>query len=89
MSNYRQLTQDERAALMAQSCACDDWDSVWVTDGFNPKYIRATRFSGTVRLGRFDASFTLPGGMKKHAGLYHVTLHNVTVGDNCCVSWGR
>ena len=23
--------------------------------------------------------------MKKHAGLYHTTLHNVTVGDHCCI----
>ena len=23
--------------------------------------------------------------MKKHSGLYHATLHNVTIGDNCCV----
>ncbi|MBP5397924.1 MAG: DUF4954 family protein [Bacteroidales bacterium] len=82
---YRKLTQEERTALATQSCACDDWDAVLVRDGFNPKYVRATRFSGTVRLGRFDKAFTLPGGMKKHSGLYHATLHNVTVGDNCCI----
>ena len=23
--------------------------------------------------------------MKKHSGLYHATLHNVTVGDDCCI----
>ena len=27
----------------------------------------------------------LPGGIRKHSGLRHVTLHNVTVGDNCCI----
>lgn len=27
----------------------------------------------------------LPGGIGKHSGLRHVTLHNVTVGDNCCI----
>ena len=29
--------------------------------------------------------FYTPGGIKKHSGLRHVTLHNVTVGDNCCI----
>src|SRR5574344_1308140 len=23
--------------------------------------------------------------MKKHSGLYHATLHNVTIGDDCCI----
>ena len=23
--------------------------------------------------------------MTKHSGLYHTTLHNVTIGDNCCI----
>ncbi|MCS3085297.1 DUF4954 family protein [Bacteroides ovatus] len=35
-----------------------------------------------MKLGVLDAEFTLPGGIRKHSGLRHVTLHNVTVGDN-------
>ena len=27
----------------------------------------------------------MPGGIKKHTGLYHATLHNVTIGDDCCI----
>jgi NDP-sugar pyrophosphorylase family protein len=38
-----------------------------------------------VKLGIFRSCFSLPVGIKKHAGLRHVTLHNVTVGDNCCI----
>ena len=38
-----------------------------------------------MKLGIFRSCFSLPGGIKKHAGLRHVTLHNVTVGDNCCI----
>ena len=36
-------------------------------------------------LGVFEHEFTLPGGICKHSGLSYVTLHNVTVGDNCCI----
>ncbi len=85
MSKYRTLTDEEITILKEQLCSCSEWERVRVTDGFNPKYVRATRFSGDVYLGVFDKAFTLPGGMKKHSGLYHATLHNVTVGDNCCV----
>lgn len=38
-----------------------------------------------MRLGVFHSEFTLPGGIRKHSGLRHVTLHNVTVGSNCCI----
>lgn len=38
-----------------------------------------------MKLGVFHSDFILPGGIKKHSGLRHVTLHNVTVGDNCCI----
>ena len=43
------------------------------------------RFSGTVRFGKFEAQFTLPGGLHKHAGIRNATLHNVTIGDNSLV----
>jgi acetyltransferase-like isoleucine patch superfamily enzyme len=48
-------------------------------------HIRRVRFSGTVRFGKFDRTFELPGGLKKHAGMSDATLHNVTIGDNCLI----
>lgn len=82
---YRTLTEAERAVLQAQNCTAVDWNDVLVCDDFSPEYVRYTRFSGTVRLGSFSKEFELPGGMKKHSGLYHATLHNVTVGNDCCI----
>ncbi len=82
---YRKLTPQETARLESQSCRADDWEQVTVAPAFSTEYVHHTRFSGTVRLGVFEQEFTLPGGLKKHAGLRHVTLHNVTVGDNCCI----
>ncbi|MEG1564031.1 MAG: DUF4954 family protein [Bacteroides sp.] len=85
MKNYRKLTEDEVLRLKSQSCLADDWEQVFVADEFTTSYIYHTRFSGEVKLGAFHSEFLLPGGMKKHAGLRHVTLHQVTVGDNCCI----
>ena len=48
--------------------------------------MQRTSFSGAIRLGCFDKCFTLPGGLKRHSGIYDATLFNVTVGDNCCIS---
>ena len=83
--NYRKLTAEEIARLQAQSCLADNWDRVSVAVGFNTDYVHHTRFSGEVRLGVFEGEFVLPGGIRKHSGLRHVTLHNVSVGDNCCI----
>lgn len=85
MNDYRKLTNEEIAQLESAACTCQDWGKVMVKDGFTTEYVRNTRFSGDIRLGLFNGEFSLAGGMKKHSGLYHVTLHNVTVGDDCCI----
>ena len=85
MTNYRQLTESEIQLLQEHSCTADDWMNIEVAHDFEPSHVYYTRFSGKVRLGVFEHEFTLAGGMKKHAGLYHTTLHNVTVGNHCCI----
>ncbi|ERJ71966.1 hypothetical protein HMPREF1556_00972 [Porphyromonas sp. oral taxon 278 str. W7784] len=82
---YRPLTEAEIAALKDHANSADDWAQVWVKEDFVPKYILNTHFSGWVRLGLFEKTFDLPGGISKHSGLYYTYLHNVEVGDNCCI----
>ena len=81
---YRNLTQSEIAKLQAAGCESEDWGSVYV-DNPSLDYVKRVRFSGTVRFGRFERVFELPGGLKKHAGMRDATLHNVTVGDDCLI----
>ena len=82
---YRPLTEAEIAALKDHANSADDWAQVWVKEDFVPKYILNTHFSGWVRLGLFEKTFDLPGGISKHSGLYYTYLHNVEVEDNCCI----
>ena len=85
MNNYRKLTLKEIDQLKMQMCTAADWDNVEVAEDFSADHVRSARFSGNVRIGSFNKEFELPGGMVKHSGLYHVTLHNVVVGDDCCI----
>ena len=85
MENYRKLTEKEIERLHERMCTAEDWSQVEVADGFSAEYVCHTRFSGRVKLGRFDKEFEMAGGIRKHSGLYHATLHNVTVGDDCCI----
>ena len=85
MKTYLKLTAEQIAALEAQSCRCENWSEVTVAEDFNPKYVRNVNFSGQIRLGSFNKIFTLAGGIRKHSGIYHATLHNVVVGDDCMI----
>lgn len=85
LREYRKLTADEVLCLQRQGCQAEDWEQVLVAPGFSTAYVHYTRFSGEVRLGAFEKVFQLPGGVTKHSGLCHATLHRVTVGDNCCI----
>ena len=85
MNRFRKLTSVEIDRLQQQMCSATDWSQIEVSEGFSTEYIRYTRFSGNIRIGAFNKEFSLPGGMKKHSGLYNATLHNVTIGDDCCI----
>ena len=85
MKNYRKLYDNEIEILKRQMCSAADWNLIEVADGFSTDYVRYARFSGNVRLGAFRKEFQMAGGMVKHSGIYYATLHNVTVGDDCCI----
>jgi len=81
-TDYRALTSEEIAKLTSQSCTCDDWSNVQVAKGFNPQRVRATYFSGQVKLGVFEKQVSFYGGVNKPAGISYATIHNCTIGNN-------
>lgn len=85
MKTYRSLTAEEIGRLQAQSCTADDWNNIQVAGQFSPEHIHHVRFSGSIRLGVFHENFRLSGGVVRHSGIRYATLHNVEVGDNCCI----
>lgn len=85
MRSYRALSFEEIVQLESNHCLADNWSEVLVANNFKPDFIFHTRFSGKIHLGVFEKEFKLPGGLIKHSGLRHVTLHNCTVGDNVLI----
>ena len=84
-TNYRLLTNEEKLQLQQQNCTAEDWQQVFVTDGFKPDYVRNVEFYGTIRMGRFDEMIPLSDDFQKHSGVQNATLRNVTIGDNCLI----
>lgn len=82
---FRRLSASEITELTSQGCCAEDWSEINVKDGFQTRYLKDVNFSGHVVLGVFAKSVDLPGGMRKHTGIYRASLHNVTVGDDCLI----
>lgn len=82
---YRNLTKVEIEKLENNNCSSENWDLVKVKDGFNPKYVRNSILSGNIKLGVFDKSFELEGGLRKHSGIFKAIIHNCEIGDNVMI----
>ncbi|MDR0680237.1 MAG: DUF4954 family protein [Dysgonamonadaceae bacterium] len=82
---YRKLSEEEIAVLEFQNCKAENWNFVEVNTGFDTKYVSNVRFSGNIKLGKFNTVFTLAGGIKKHSGIYNATLHNCELADDVLI----
>ncbi len=83
--NFRDISHAEKELLIENGCSSDDWDLIKVKNGFSPKYIRNTHFSGNIRLGILDHYFHLAGGVKKHSCINNAVIHNSEIGDNVVI----
>lgn len=82
MTNYRQLTEKEIAALTVYGCSAENWNNVTVAEKFSPDFVSNVHFSGEIHLGTYDKTFEMPGGLIKHSGIYNCCLHNCTIGND-------
>lgn len=84
--NFRNLTEQEIAALTAQGCSASDWTTVTVVQNFEPSRITNVEFSGSVQLGTLNGTFERLGGLVRHSRISNVTLHNVSVGNDVYIN---
>lgn len=81
----RNLTQHEIDSLLINQCSAEDWTQILVPDDFSPNHIFSTRFSGKITLGRFDKTFEIAGGLRRHSGIRNATLHQCDIGNNVLI----
>lgn len=85
MTKYRYLTEKEIATLLVYGCSAENWKDIQVAEAFSPQYFQNVYFSGKVTLGVFDKIFELPGGVKKHSGIFNALIHNSEIGNNVLI----
>ncbi|MHC4157621.1 MAG: DUF4954 family protein [Planctomycetota bacterium] len=81
-SEFRPLSTEEIAKLTGEGCSCDDWSKVLVAERFDPTKVKATHFSGDIKLGVFEKQVSFLGGVTKPAGITNARIHNCTIGNN-------
>jgi acetyltransferase-like isoleucine patch superfamily enzyme len=83
---YRNLTDQEISSLLAQGCLSDDWDIIFVKEGFKTDNIRNVHFEGKVHLGIYDNNIQIMADLYKPCGLFNAFIQDCTIGDNVHIS---
>ena len=82
---WRHLRSDEIEQLVKNNNTASSWDTMWVTDEFNPSRIKDNKFYGTVRIGRVSNSALQFHDLRLPVGITNSSIHSCDIGDNCAI----
>jgi hypothetical protein len=82
---YRKLTAFEIEVLVRNRNTSDDWNSVLVSDAFNPELVKNCKFFGLVRIGKLEALYLSFHDIRMPVGLYNSTIISCDFGDNVVI----
>ncbi len=82
---YRQLNAHEIEVLVRNRNTCDNWNTLMVSDAFNPDLVKNCKFFGLVRIGKLESFYLEFNDLRMPVGLYNSTIINCDFGDNVVV----
>ena len=82
---WRHLRSGEIAALVRANNTAGNWDNIYVTDEFDPTYIKNNSFMGTVRIGRVNENGLQFHDLRLPIGITNSTIHSCDIGDDCAI----
>lgn len=84
--SYRHLTAYEIEVLVRNNNTCDNWNSLQVSDAFNPELVKNCKFYGLVRIGKLESVSLEYHNVCMPVGLYNNTIISCDFGDNVVIS---
>ncbi|HDR68023.1 MAG TPA: DUF4954 family protein [Bacteroidaceae bacterium] len=84
-SGWRHLQSDEIERLVKNDNTADDWDDLLVTDQFDPRLIKNTRFFGLVRIGRLQNVVLEHHDLRVPAGITNSLVISCDIGDDVAI----
>ena len=82
---WRHLHSDEIERLVKNNNTASSWDTLWVTDEFNPSVVKDNKFYGTVRIGRVSSGALQYHDLRLPVGITNSSIHSCDIGDNCAI----
>ena len=82
---YRCLTAYEIEVLVRNRNTSDDWNSLFVSEAFNPELVKNCKFYGQVRIGKLEPYYLGFSDVKVAVGLYNSTIVSSDIGNNVCI----
>ena len=82
---WRHLRSDEIERLIKSGNSASSWDTIWVTDEFEPRMIRDNKFYGTVRIGRICEGALQYHDLRLPVGITNSSIHSCDIGDYCAI----
>lgn len=78
---YRQLLSDEKSTLIKNCNQAQNWNSIYVSNNFDPDFVHNCHFFGKIRIGALKNGFLERFGFSAPTGLYNSTFIDCTIGD--------
>ena len=82
---WRHLHSGEIERLVMNNNTASSWDTVWVTDEFDPSMVKDNKFYGTVRIGRVSSGALQYHDLRLPVGITGSSIHSCDIGDNCAI----
>ena len=82
---WRHLYSNEIERLVMNNNTASSWDTVWVTDEFDPSMVKDNKFYGTVRIGRICCGALQYHDLRLPVGITNSSIHSCDIGDNCAI----
>lgn len=84
-SKWRQLHSDELERLVKNDNTASNWDEILVTDQFDPRRIKNTRFFGLVRIGCVRNVTLQHHDLRVSAGITNSMIISCDIGDDVAI----
>jgi hypothetical protein len=82
---YRQLNAHEIEVLVRNRNTSDNWNTLLVSEEFNPDLVKNCKFFGLVRIGKLESFYLEFNDLRMPVGLYNSIIINCDFGDNVVV----
>lgn len=82
---WRHLNSFEIEALVKNDNTAASWDTIYVTDEFNPMMVKNNKFYGLVRIGRITEDGLQYHDLRLPCGITNSSIHSCDIGDDCSI----